>query len=126
MIRLHGRALSERLMRPIGVAAVLEFGQLDIGRAHDRLALFDQLRLEGATEATALKAVGCSRATRYRWKRRLRKFDRHPKRWRYGDRGQRPGQMVQIDHMSVAIDAGFCVKESEAVCPVSKLCCRRA
>ncbi len=29
----------------------------------DNLALFDQLRLEGATEATALKAIGCSRAT---------------------------------------------------------------
>ena len=27
----------------------------------DSLALFDQLRLEGATEATALKAAGCSR-----------------------------------------------------------------
>ncbi len=38
----------------------------------DSLALFDQLRLEGATEATALKAAGCSRATPCRWKRRLR------------------------------------------------------
>ncbi len=38
----------------------------------DSLALFDQLRLQGATEATALKAIGCSRATLYRWKRRLR------------------------------------------------------
>ncbi len=38
----------------------------------DSLALFDQIRLEGATEATALKAIGCSRATLYRWKRRLR------------------------------------------------------
>ncbi len=38
----------------------------------DTLALFDQLRLGGATEATALKAAGCSRATLYRWKRRLR------------------------------------------------------
>ncbi len=34
--------------------------------------------------------------------------------------------MVQIDHMSVAIEAGFAVKESEAVCPVSKPCCMRA
>ncbi len=34
--------------------------------------------------------------------------------------------MVQIDHLSVAIEAGFAVKESEAVCPVSKLCCMRA
>ncbi len=183
----------------------------------DTLALFDQLRLEGATEATALKAAGCSRATLYRWKRRLReqgvraladrcrrprrvrqrqwtaaelelvrqarlrfplwgrakiravlarergfapsesatgrmiarlvrtgraepvafhygrtkpkrrrKFDRHARRWRYGTRGRKPGQMVQIDHLSVAIEAGFAVKESEAVCPVSKLCYMRA
>ena len=38
----------------------------------DKLALFDQLRLEGATEATALKAIDCSRATPCRWKKRLR------------------------------------------------------
>ena len=29
IIRLHGRALSERLMRPAGVAEALEPGQLD-------------------------------------------------------------------------------------------------
>ncbi len=45
------------------------------------------------------------------------KFDRYAKRRRCGDRGRKPGQMVQIDHMSVAIEAGFSVKESEAVCP---------
>ncbi len=38
----------------------------------DSLALCDRLRREGATEATALKAIGCSRATPCRWKRRLR------------------------------------------------------
>ncbi len=58
--------------------------------------------------------------------KRRRKFDRHARRWRYGARGRKPGQMVQIDHTGVAIDAGFAVKESEAVCPVSKLCCMRA
>ena len=58
--------------------------------------------------------------------KRQRKFDRHAKRWRYGDRGRKPGQMVRIDHTGVAIEAGFCVKESEAVCPVSKLCYMRA
>jgi len=34
--------------------------------------------------------------------------------------------MGRIDHLSVAIDAGFAVKESEVVCPVSKLCRMRA
>ncbi len=33
----------------------------------DKLALFDQLRIEGASQA-----IGCSRATPCRWKRRLR------------------------------------------------------
>ena len=183
----------------------------------DLIRLYDELRSEGASERAALKAAGCSRATLYRWKRRLReqgvralanrcrrphrvrqrqwtdrelelvrqtrqrfplwgrakiravlarehgfapsesatgrmiarlvrtgqaepvafyygrtkprrrrKFDRHARRWRYGARGRKPGQMVQIDHMSVAIEAGFCVKEFKAVCPVSKLCYMRA
>ncbi len=38
IIRLHGRALSERLMRAIGVAEALEFGQLDAERADVQLA----------------------------------------------------------------------------------------
>ena len=53
--------------------------------------------------------------------KRQRKFDRHAKRRRCGARGRKPGQMVQIDHTGVAIEAGFPVKGSEAVCPVSKL-----
>ena len=182
----------------------------------DLIRLYEELRSEGASERAALKAAGCSRATLYRWKRRLReqgvralanrcrrphrvrqrqwtaaelelvrqarqrfplwgrakiravlarergfapsesatgrmiarlvrtgqaepvafhygrtkprrrKFDRHARRWRYGARGRKPGQMVQIDHTGVAIEAGFAVKESEAVCLVSKLCYMRA
>ena len=38
IIRLHGRALSESLMRPAGVAEALEFGQLDIESTHAQLA----------------------------------------------------------------------------------------
>ena len=35
-------------------------------------------------------------------RKRRRKFDRHAKRWQYGKHiPLRPGQMVQIDHMSV-------------------------
>ena len=58
--------------------------------------------------------------------KRRRKFDRHAQRWSYGARRRRPSQMVQIDHMSVAIDAGFRIKDSESVCPVSELCYSRA
>ncbi len=183
----------------------------------DLIRLYDELRSEGASERAALKAAGCSRATLYRWKRRLReqgvraladrcrrprrvrrrqwtaaelelvrqarqrfplrgrakiravlarergfapsasttgrmisrlvrtgqaepvafhygrvkpkrqrKFDRHARRRRCGARGRKPGRMVQIDRLSVSIEAGFAVKESEAVCPVSKLCYMRA
>ncbi len=38
IIRLHGRALSERLMRPAGVAEALEFGRLDVQGADAELA----------------------------------------------------------------------------------------
>ena len=37
-MRLHGRRLSERLMRPAGVAEALEFGQLGVQGADARLA----------------------------------------------------------------------------------------
>jgi hypothetical protein len=37
-----------------------------------RLETFDELRREGCSEAAALRAVGWSRATHYRWKARLR------------------------------------------------------
>ena len=37
-----------------------------------RLEMYDRLRGEGCSEATALEAVGWSRATLYRWKARLR------------------------------------------------------
>ena len=43
----------------------------------DLIRLYDELRSEGASERAALKAAGCSRATLYRWKRRLREQQWH-------------------------------------------------
>ena len=43
----------------------------------------------------------------------------HAQRWRYGDRATQPGQLVQIDHLSVSLD-GTQLKEFRAVSPVGK------
>lgn len=43
----------------------------------------------------------------------------HAQRWRRGMKAQRPGEMIQIDHMSVSHD-GDTLKEFKATCPVGK------
>ena len=181
-----------------------------------RLNLYQQLRTEGCSEATALQAIGWSRSSCYRWRRRLQQqgprglearsrrprrvrrrqwnsqhfervreirlahplwgrakirtilareygielsestvgrmlsewirrrqvlpaafyqgrtgnrkpriFNRHARRWRRTDRARTPGQMIQIDHMSVTVEAGFSVKEFKATCPTTRLCVMR-
>ena len=40
-------------------------------------------------------------------------------RWKYGSKARRPGELVQIDHMTYT-DGGQTLKEFRAVCPVSK------
>ena len=179
-----------------------------------KLKLYKQLRLEGCTEETALKAICISRSTYFRWKRaliekgpkglelgskkpktvrkkqwtielqsliyRLRRenpiygrlkihallqrefsgfakisvatvgrilkrlvelkrilpvwalssstrpkrrriFDKHAQRWKYGMKAVQPGELVQIDHMSVKLGTGKSFKHFQATCPVSKL-----
>ncbi|WP_424947196.1 helix-turn-helix domain-containing protein [Candidatus Spongiihabitans sp.] len=46
-------------------------------------------------------------------------FKHHAKRWTYGMRARRPGERVQIDHMSVGLPAGFSIKEFKAACPAA-------
>ena len=46
------------------------------------------------------------------------------RRWKYGDKARAPGEMVQIDHMSVSRDGGT-IKEFRAVCPVSRFMATR-
>ena len=41
-------------------------------------------------------------------------------RWRYGERAKQPGELLQIDHMSVSRD-GQTLKKFRAVCPISKV-----
>ena len=48
IMRLHGRALSECLMRPVGVVEALEFGQLDVQGADAELAVVELVELVAA------------------------------------------------------------------------------
>jgi putative transposase len=57
-------------------------------------------------------------ANKHKPKRR-RIFKKHATRWKYGMKGSNPGEMLQIDHMSVYSNSA-CVKHFKAVCPVSK------
>jgi putative transposase len=51
--------------------------------------------------------------------KRQRSFKHHAKRWQYGMKAKEPGELMQIAHMSVAMPAGFSVKEFKAACPVT-------
>ena len=51
--------------------------------------------------------------------KRKRAFKHHAKRWRYGMKSKQAGELIQIDHMSVGLPAGFSIKEFKAACPVT-------
>ncbi len=51
--------------------------------------------------------------------KRRRQFQHHAQRWQYGMRASQPGELIQIDHMSVGLPAGFAIKEFKAACPVT-------
>ena len=54
--------------------------------------------------------------------RRKRRWDHHAQRWRYREHRHkdRPGQLVQIDHMTVNLKEGKSFKEFRAVCPFTR------
>lgn len=52
--------------------------------------------------------------------KKKRVFNRHAKRWSYGMKAKEPGELVQVDHMSVTKD-GRLLKDFKAACPVTKL-----
>jgi len=53
--------------------------------------------------------------------KRCRVFNKHAKRLIKGMKAKAPGELIQIDHMSVSVSAGFNVKHFEAVCPITKI-----
>lgn len=178
----------------------------------EKLKLYVQLREEGCSEKVALKAIGCSRPTYYRWKKaylhkglrglenrsrtplknrkpmwdkrteqlvlhirrqfklwgklkiatilqrehqisvspstvgrilaklirlgrikparfyygqtktkKRRVFKGHSKRWSKQLKREKPGDLVQIDHMSINPAPGKTYKEFKAICPISKI-----
>lgn len=58
--------------------------------------------------------------------KRKRIFNRHAQRWRYGMRSERPGHMIQVDHMVVALGAGYSIRQFTATCPYSRLAVEQA
>ena len=51
--------------------------------------------------------------------KRQRQFTQHAKRWQYGMKAKGPGELVQVDHMSVGFTEGFQLKEFKATCPIT-------
>jgi len=56
----------------------------------------------------------------HRYSKRKRTFNKHAKRWKYGMKGKEPGELVQVDHMSVH-SAGANIKHFKAICPVTRM-----
>jgi len=52
--------------------------------------------------------------------KRRRKFDSYAKKWRYGMKASQPGEMVQIDHMTVTKN-NICMKHFQAWDPITKV-----
>ena len=54
-------------------------------------------------------------------KKRNRIFTKHARYWKYGMKGKKPGELVQIDHVTVTVAAGMTIKQFQAICPVTKI-----
>ncbi len=54
-----------------------------------------------------------------RGSKRKRKFNKHAQRWRYGMRAKQPGELIQIDHMTVTRN-GITAKHFQAWDPITK------
>lgn len=50
-----------------------------------------------------------------------RVFNGHSQRWKSGMKAQSPGELVQIDHMTVSVPGIGSIKHFTAVCPITKL-----
>ena len=52
--------------------------------------------------------------------KKKRIFNKHAKRWKYGMKSSKPGELIQVDHMTVYSSSNN-VKHFKAVCPKSKI-----
>lgn len=62
-------------------------------------------------------------ASFYSAKRRIRSriFNNHAQRWNREMKAKKPGEYIQIDHMSVSLNSEFSVKHFQAICPITKI-----
>jgi putative transposase len=54
-------------------------------------------------------------------KRRKRHFRKYAKKWKYGMKAKKLGELIQIDHMSVTTSANKQIKHFMATCPLTKI-----
>jgi len=54
-------------------------------------------------------------------RKKRRPFTGYAQRWKYGMKSDAPGQLVQIDHMTVRLDNGSQIKHFDAICPFTKV-----
>jgi len=50
-----------------------------------------------------------------------RVFNHHAKRWQRGMCAKNPGELIQIDHMTINLYGGTNLKHFEAICPITKI-----
>jgi transposase InsO family protein len=63
----------------------------------------------------------------YKKKRaRPRLFNKHAKRWTRDMKAQHPGELFQIDHMSVSLASDYHIKHFQGICPVTKIAVKQA
>ena len=123
------RRVRRRSCKPSDVKAVLDLrrkhpfmGKAPIQRMLERKGLRLSVSTVGRILSRAIAAgvVPLASICEGRIKpRRRRRFDGWARRWKYGDKADRPGQLVQIDHMTFSRD-GQTIKEFRAICPVSR------
>ena len=53
--------------------------------------------------------------------KKKRVFNKHARRLVKGMKSASPGELIQVDHMSVKVGPGFNVKHFEAICPTTKI-----
>ena len=58
--------------------------------------------------------------------KRRRQFTHHARRWQHGMKAEKPGQLIQLDHMTVHFTEGVSLKEFKATCPITGFTVMRA
>ena len=48
-------------------------------------------------------------------------FNDHAQRLPVGARSKKPGELIQVDHMTVKLDSGMVVKQFNAICPTTRI-----